>query len=486
MKLSFFAKIFLILFIFNVFTGCTSKSEDIPLDIEIHDFVWKGLNAYYLWQSSISDLSDTRFSSQTELNNYSYGFSSPETLFESLLNRPTDRFSWIVDDYIELENSFLGINLSSGMEFGAVAYKDGSNVYAYVRYVIPNTDAVLKGVERGMLFNTVNGTQLNVNNYQELLFGDDTNMSIGLANFNDGNPVSNGNSIALLKSDLPENPIAISKVITEGAKKVGYLMYNQFARNYDGHLNAVFADFKSKNIDDLIIDLRYNPGGFVSSATYLGGMITGQFTGQVFSRQIWNEKVTNATDASWFLNNFTDEIYNVDNGNVVLQESINSLNLNKIFFIVSNSSASASELIINALNSYIEVRVIGSTTRGKQVGSVTLYDSDNLQKTGANLNTNHTYALQPLVFEISNKDGVNYPDGIVPESTAFPGVELLEDYSNLGVLGERSDPLLDTALIYLSTGNKIFNKTINNFRFNEIYNSKLATPTKDNMFMELK
>lgn len=483
-----------ILSIVILFTSCEKKDTsliaptitDLTVDDNINLFIWKGLTNYYLWQKDVPELVDGYFSSYDDLYTHFRNFSSPETVFESLLNRPTDRFSWIVDDYIELENSFQGINLSSGMEFGAVRYRNGSNdVFAYVRYVLPNSDADNKGITRGMLFNTIDGTQLNLTNYQNLLFGNSTNYTIGLADFNDGNPIANGNSISLIKTELQENPIAVAKVITEGSKKVGYLMYNQFARNYDGQLNAVFANFKSENIDELIIDLRYNPGGFVSSATYLGSMITGQFNGELYSQEIWNDKVTAAWPTERFINNFTNEIRNVENDEVILQENINSLNLNKVYFIVSSRSASASELVINSLSSYIDVRVIGRTTSGKQVGSITLYDSENLQRTGANLNTNHTYAMQPLVLEISNKNGVNYPEGIVPESDAFPGIDLPENYGNLGVLGERSDPLLEATLNYISTGNKTFGKT-NAFNFDEIYDSKLATPSKDNMLVDLK
>ena len=142
-------------------------------------------------------------------------------------------------------------------------------------------------------------------------------------------------------------------------------------------------------------------------------------------------------------------------------------------------------MLINSLNSYIDVRVIGTTTTGKQEGSVTLYDSDNLSRTGANLNTNHTYAMQPIVFEISNKDGINYPEGIIPGSAAFPGVSLPEDYGNLGVLGERSDPLLNETLTYMATGAKASTKNNNNL-FKEVFNSKLANPAKDNMIIQLK
>ncbi|MFY9243136.1 MAG: S41 family peptidase [Polaribacter sp.] len=466
--------------------SCSKSEDNIPTNLEVHDFVWKGLNAYYLWQGNISDLQDRRFNNQNELNSYLSGFATPEILFESLLNRPEDRFSVIVDDYIALENSFQGINLSNGMEFGLVRYRDNpTNIFGYVRYVVPNSSASTENVTRGMIFTTVNNMQLTETNFGDLLFGSNTTYTIGLANYNNGNPIANGTAITLSKSQLQENPVAISKVITDGTQKIGYLLYNQFAANFDGQLNAAFANFKGENINDLIIDLRYNGGGSVNTATYLGGMVTGQFTGQLYSQQVWNEKVMAANPASIFLNNFTNEIRNTDaNGNVVLQESINSLGLTRVYFIVTGSTASASELVINSLRSYIDVNLIGTKTVGKQVGSITLYDSDNnFRRTGGNLNPNHTYAMQPIVFEISNKDNVNVPLGFAP-GTTLPGIQLSENYGNLGILGERSDPLLDRTLIFISTGAKGFQTQKSNGS-EEIYNSKLATRASNDMFVDV-
>jgi carboxyl-terminal processing protease len=487
MKKIFINSILAIVFLCTSCEKQKSYSIESTVNDRLHQFIWNGLNTYYLWQKEVLDLADNKFANSQDLYFYFKGYSSPEDVFESLLNRPTDRFSWIVEDYIALENSFQGINVSNGMEFGLVQYKDKSNnIFGYVRYVIPNSDAATKAVSRGMLFTNINGSQLTIDNYQALLFSDTSDYIVGFANYNDGNPVSNTTSVSLSKIETQENPIAITKVFTEGSKKIGYLLYNQFARNYDGQLNAAFANLKSENINELIIDLRYNGGGSVSTATYLGGMITGQFTGQLYSQEVWNDKIRNAFSANSFINNFKDEIRNTDvNGTVILQENLNSLGLGKVYFITSYSTASASELVINSLSSYIDVKVVGKTTRGKQVGSITLYDSDNLQRTGNNLNPNHRYAMQPLVFEISNKENKNYPNGIVPGIT-LPGVELGEDYNNLGVLGERSDPLLERTLVYITTGSKSSNIKSNSFDFNEIFNSKLATPAKDNMFIDLK
>ena len=485
MKINFVSKTLILLLVSSLFLNCSNKTDDVPANLEVNDFVWKGLNAYYLWQSAKPDLSDRKFSSQLQLNNYLSGFAAPEELFENLLNRPTDRFSWIVDDYIALENSFQGINLSTGMEFGLVPYENNSgNYFGYVRYVVPNSDADIKGVSRGMLFNTVNGSSITANNYRSLLFSQ-SGFTIGLADYNNGNPTSNTSTFTLIKEEVVENPIHVSKIITEGTKKIGYLLYNQFARNYDGELNAAINNFKTAGIDHLVIDLRYNGGGSVATATYFGSMITGQFNNQLFSKEVWNEKVQAAVDEASFLNNFTDEILNKDrNGNIILQETINSLNFTEVYFIVTGSSASASELLINSLRSYIDVKIVGTKTVGKQVGSVTLYDSDNLTKSGSNFNTNHTYAMQPIVFEISNKDNKNEPNGFTPGVT-LPGILLAEDYEDLGILGDTNEPLLKRTIEYITTGKKGISKTGIEV-FKESFNSKLATPSSNNMYSSIK
>ena len=232
--------------IFLLLLSSCKKSDDFlsSENDKINLFIWRAMNTYYLWQPQVADLSDTRFTNVGQLYSEYSNFSSPTDVFQSLRYQPgvVDRFSWIVDDYIALENSFQGINLSNGMEFGLVRFEsDSNNIFGYVRYVIPDSDAALKGVTRGMLFTKVDGVQLTESNYSELLFNDRTNYTITLADFNGGSPVSNSNTLNLNKTQLQENPVAIVKVIEQGAHKIGYLLYNQFSRAFDGQLNAAFA-----------------------------------------------------------------------------------------------------------------------------------------------------------------------------------------------------------------------------------------------------
>ena len=137
------------------------------------EFIWQAMNLYYYWQDEVALLADDRFASYDDL----YGFlntagSSEELYYQDLLS-PTDRFSWIVDDYIALENSFQGISEASfGYDFGLLRESAGSNnVFGYVRYVVEGGPADLAGLKRGDLFNEVDGVQLTEDNFNDALFG---------------------------------------------------------------------------------------------------------------------------------------------------------------------------------------------------------------------------------------------------------------------------------------------------------------------------
>lgn len=461
-----------------VLISCTKNKLSTPESLQVNNFIYKGLNNYYLWQDNVPNLADTRFLNNKEYNVFLEGEGNSALFFNNLLYEKgiIDKWSWIVDDYIALEQSFQGTTQTTGMEFGLVRYKDTpSNIFGYVRYVVPNTDAATKNVTRGMIFNQVNGTQLTESNYRSLLFSEN-GFTINLADYNSGNPTSNGNSITLSKAINQENPVFITKTFTEGTKKIGYLMYNSFVSSFDGQLNAAFAQLKSENVTDLIVDLRYNGGGSVRTATYLASMITGQFTNQIFSSQQWNTKIMEAISNNSSGIDLTNKFPNqIDNGQI--NENINSLQLSNIYFITTNNSASASELVINGLMPYIDVKSVGTKTHGKYVGSVTLYDSQNFTRT--DVNPNHTWAMQPIVLQIVNKEGENDKDGFDPT------VELAEDYGNLGVLGEKSDPLLDRTIQLIVTGNRS-SFSNRNYQLKEISNSKIELPTSNNMYVELK
>tara|TARA_E500000178_G_scaffold311100_1_gene326727 strand:+ start:2151 stop:3614 length:1464 start_codon:yes stop_codon:yes gene_type:complete len=418
----------------------------LETDLEISDFIWRGLNQYYYWQESVSNLSDSKLNNESEYSYYLSQNLDPDSFFNSLLH-PDDRFSWIVDDYIDLENMLQGIADSDGMEFGLYVECNDVNVFGFVRYVHKNSDAELKGIKRGMLFSEINGTRLSRDNYRDLLFNNQSNsysIKFSKLSYNENNQCPNiipgTNNLTLVKSRLVKNPVHISKVIEVEGKKIAYLMYNQFLglvdsenKDYNLELNNIFSKYKSENVDELIIDLRYNPGGKINTSINLASMITGQFNNQIFAKEIWNSKLMNyweENNPEALINRFTDKL---DNNIQII-----SLNLNRLYVITSSRSASASELLINGLDPYIDVIHIGDYTTGKNQGSITVYDYINDSR---DKNPNHKYAMQPIVLKIGNVAGyTDFPNGLTPD------IIKKESISNAGILGDPEEPLLKIAI----------------------------------------
>ena len=467
-------KLTLLLFIATFALQSCQDNDDIPptSSLEIQDFIWKGMNLYYLWQEDVPDLSDDRFANQTALNTFLSGYPVPENLFNALrVDKSIDRFSWIVDDYLELEGQLQGTTKNNGVEFG-LSYKPGSTteIFGYVRYIIADSDASTKEIKRGDFFTAVNGTQLTISNYQSLLFGSNETYTLNMGSYNGTTIIENGKSVDLTKTVLSENPILINKVITSGSHKIGYLMYNAFYANYDSKLNEAFGTLKAEGITDLVLDLRYNGGGSVQTATRLASMITGQFTGKVFAKQQWNKKINDyfeAENPDALYNYFTDKIGST---------AINSLNLTKVYILTSASSASASELVINGLEPHINVIQIGDVTVGKNVGSVTLYDSATFGS--ENRNPKHKYAMQPIVLKIVNSVGFgDYFNGLQPDYL------LKETISTYGVLGAPSEPLLSTAIGKI-TGTTRMLKQNTGINFEFFKDSKSIKGIQNQMYIE--
>jgi len=337
---------------FISFYSCQDQDDvAVPINLEVNDFIWKGLNLYYLWQADVPNLSDNRFTNQTELNKFLNGYEKPEVLFDALrVNKTIDRFSWIVDDYLELEGQLQGTTNNNGVEYELNLKSTGSEeVIGWVRYIVPNSNASTKGIHRGDVFYGVNGTQLTKSNYANLLFSSNNDYTLNFADINGGAFTPNGKSVALTKTVLSENPILVNKVIVSGSHKIGYLMYNAFYTAYDTQLNDAFGTLESQGITDLIHIQRYNSGGSIQSATRLASMITGSLTGKVFAKEQWNAKIESyyeANDPESLKNYFTDKMGSI---------AINSVGMTKIYILTSQNTASASELVINGLKPHIEV-----------------------------------------------------------------------------------------------------------------------------------
>ena len=470
MKLKY--KLILISILFLVsFQNCSDDYDDVLNYRSAKDFVWNGLNQYYFYQESVPDLYDTRFPSLALYDEFLDSYSSPEALFYDLKREDNvDRFSVIFNDYDVLESLLIGSNKNNGVDYELRRKTTGSEeLFGFVRYILPNSDASNKPISRGFIFYAVNNTPLTTSNFSSLLANE--TYTLNFADYDNGNITPNGQSVTLTKTEYSENPVFIKNTHILNGKKVGYLLYNGFYSNYKNELNEAFAYFQAENITHLVLDLRYNSGGSVQVATELASMITGQFNNDIFAKQQWNTKIEALyqNNPEVFINRFTNTL---SNGN-----AINSLNLSQVFVITTKATASASELILNGLTPYINVRKIGGITTGKNVGSITIYDSPTFQK--SNLNPIHKYAMQPIVLKILNKNNFgDYSGGI------FPTVTASEDLGNLGVLGDSSETLLATALSYINSNGRLSSSTTSFETSNYFTDSKSNSKIEKGMYLE--
>lgn len=452
-------KILLALLIIAISYSCSDDLDDTirpASTTEISDFIYRGLNFWSLYKEDVPDLANDRFASDQDRTAFLSQFNSPEETFNALLS-PQDRFSILRPDFIELENALAGIRRSTGMRFSILADPNNpSNLFGVVRFVFNDSPAQDAGVQRGMLFTAINGVPLTTSSDLTAIFGQAT-YTINLADYDGVNFTLNGNSIDLTQVELNINPVHTVRTIEVEGQQIGYLHYTGFTNEFDPQLNAAFGQFQADGITDLILDLRYNGGGSIETANDLSSMITGQFNNEVFITQAYNADRNPEFQ--------TDRRFNNQIGD---GSAINSLGLNRVFVLTSESTASASELILSGLDPYIEVIQIGTNTSGKFEGSFLLYDAPAPDFARSQANLNHRYVMLPLVLRSINANGLtDYFDGFTPD------IEISESFSNLGQLGFEGEPLLDIAIeeITGTRSTRTINTTIDRSTFESDQNN---------------
>lgn len=295
----------------------------------------------------------------------------PTDFFEKLVyQRDTyDRFSLITNDKDALQSAFDGINKIYGIGY-TVAYVDSSktNVALFLSSVVRDSPAEKAGFKRGDIILKLNGQSLTSTNYSSIITGNET-LTFTFGNRDDAGTLISGKEISVTRVEVTENPIAFSAIIDKSAwgKRIGYLVYNQFipgttdeATKYDDELRQVFSNFKTQGINELVLDLRFNSGGYISSAEVLASLIGKNIsTSKTFYKEQWNtryqaylERMQNGASLN---HKFLAEPNNIGN------------QLSRVIVLTSNGTASASELVINGLTPYMTVVTIGEHTYGKNL-----------------------------------------------------------------------------------------------------------------------
>jgi len=267
----------------------------------------------------------------------------------------------------------------------------------FVTAVYPNSPADHAGIKRGWVITKINGQTYGTNYTNEKKSLNDAlnanSVPLELTNYLTGTKIN----ITLTKTAYKTSPIYASKIFTAGAKKIGYInlarfsiltgLFNDPANYTDTYLDPVFAEFASAGVTDLVVDLRYNGGGYSVMVDHmLNLMAPSSLDGQTTYAEYYNSTMTNdkATilknqpmlDANnkiqyqngQIVNYYDHGDYSVSGNTMHFKKKGNLNTVQNIVFLVTGNTASSSELVINALKPYMNVKLVGETTYGKPIG----------------------------------------------------------------------------------------------------------------------
>ena len=430
MKTSY--KYLLFLFALCFVCSCNKTAEDSYIDnnttvtndtteydrqsIVQNKWTYVQMQENYLWEEYLPDSSSLDFTD------------NPTDFFDKLKYKG-DRFSWI-----ERNTDYRGTSLYDrfGMESVEYALPSDAKVYR-TALVLPHSPAESAGLRRGDWF--------------IITASDAGGMEIETGTI-DGVAFRPKKKLALLASDATyTDAVTLDTIYQIQNKKIGYLIYNSFRDDgiidftypYRTELKNIFGNFKQQGITDLIIDLRYNPGGRLSIEQILCSLVLpDEFLGTLSGYQSYNKKL--AAKLLKETGNEEDILY------FPTKDAIggNNVGMGKAYFIITGRTASASESLINSLAPCISTVTIGSVSVGKNVGSYTIKDN------------NYEWQLQPITFYYYNREHHSIPEtGIVPDISVNEN-----DVNTWFDLGDTREILLNAALEQI-TGNSSMRSAIN-------------------------
>lgn len=408
--------------------SCTTEDEVPDLSDEgTNGWIYKIMADYYLWNEDMPGKGNLNFSQ------------SPDKFFDSLLSDQDGvkyGDGWLTFSRIEKkEEETKSVSESDSYGFEFASYKNCNLYYAWVLYVLPGSPAAEAGLERGDWIIAVGSETPNVTNLSAFYSGGETTFLLADA-------VRKGNEVTFYKRKtisvaasraVEDTPFLKDSVYTVGGKKVGYLVYNSFSSGpddestiYDDRMKQVFAGFKVENVDEFILDLRYNQGGLVTCAQLMTSLLApADALGKTFCIMEHNEKQSKSDETLLLRKN--SEIGNAN------------LDLKRIYVLTGSVTASASEAVINCLIPYLtrsNITIIGEKTIGKRVGSNTFGTKEK-----------YGWLLHPITLRIYNADHeADYANGFEPDVK----IEELVIGNDLLPFGDTNERLLSEALSRIS------------------------------------
>ena len=370
-------------------TSCTTLGKNL--------FVRDAMSDIYLWHTELPGANPAEFD-------------SPEAYLEAVRYRPLDTtFSYITSR--AANDAFFDDSAYIGFGFSTEVAGDEMRVLQ----VFPDSPASEAGITRGARIVAIDGravVDLLAEGTLDSAFGP---VQVGAESAVDFVlPTGGRRSTRLVKRVVTIPTVSLTRVYEMDRRRIGYVFFRNFVRPSNDALDAAFAQLAESHVDDLVLDLRYNGGGLVAVARHLASLIGGVRTrDQVFAQYVHNDRNTRRNQVLRF------------------EDTASGPGFERLIVITTRSSASASELVINALRPFIPVVIVGDRTYGKPVGQYQIDFCDKM--------------LAPVSFVVQNANGEgDYFEGLAPDCGAADEVDR--------ELGDPAEASLHEAITFAMTG----------------------------------
>ena len=434
--------------------GCGKPDPEGQLDAKtrvqrhyVNMFAYNVMDTYYLWREEVKAKLDRWEDDDEPIAKVA------EVRYKDAAGKDVDRWTMLTDDFASLQGGVSGHTRTFGMDF-QLYYTDKthSRIIAVVNYTYADSPAAMAGLRRGDAILTVDGKEMTPKNYQAVvsdgLLGGGT-VKLGL----DGE-----RSVTLTAVDMYEDPVQTVRILEgPGGKKVGYLHYTSFTLDSCEDLVDVFRHFTEEGIGDLVLDLRYNSGGYVIAENVLASMLAPPAeveAGSVFSREIYNAQLAEelGEDVTRFDTGFVFKV----NGNLRVVSTVGANpDLPRLYVLTTDASASASESLVCGLRPYMDVILVGAQTSGKYCAGFLLEAKDWYDDVKKSLEEGEYDKALPYVdnwgiyvvyarYADCNGLTLSMPDGIAPD------VEAEDDPTEGIARGDPRETMLSTALDLIS------------------------------------
>jgi hypothetical protein len=404
-------------------------------------FLRSWTNDLYLWYSEVPNVDPAPY---TPLDY----FAQLKTPAVTASGKPKDRFHFTYPTTVWQQLSQSGIEVGYGVTWILVARTPPRMAVAgYDEPNMPASPALANGIVRGVKVLYVDGVDLvnandqaSVNKLNAGLFPSKADEKHTFVVQDPG--ATTTRTVTMSAVAVTETPVQSVHTIDTSTGKVGYMLFNDHIATAEAGLVNAITTLKTAGISDLILDVRYNGGGYLAIASELAYMIApaATTTGKTFEKTVFNDKhptIDPVTGQPIVPTGFISQTvgFSVSSG-----MQLPSLGLSRVFVLTGNGTCSATEAVLNGLSGVdVQVIQIGATTCGKPYG---FYPQDKCGTT--------YFSIQ---FQGINQKGFgDYPDGFTPASTTlpgFPGCVVSDDFGH--ALGDSQEALLAAALQYRDT-----------------------------------